>query len=189
MLIKPIKSLRKGWRILNRRLRDQGIKTTLIWLYGRGLPKLTGIPLVSYSQITPHLYVGPQFGKRGKKKLERIGIHHSVNLRIEFDDAEHGLALENYCYLPTVDDAAPTIEHLEQGTDFIRKAVDAGNPVYIHCAGGVGRAPTIAVAYFISAGQSLEQAVTLVKSKRPFIRIMPAQLERLKEFYRLQNGR
>jgi predicted protein tyrosine phosphatase len=178
----PIKAVSKGWRILTVRLRDQGLKTTLIWLYGRGMPKLTGVPLVSYSQITPLLYVGPQYGKRGKTKLERLGIHHSVNMRIEFDDAEHGLALTHYCYLPTIDDAAPSLDHLDQGARFIKQAVDAGQPVYIHCAGGVGRAPAIAAAYFVHEGKTLDEAVSLIQAKRPFIRIMPEQLVRLREF-------
>ena len=178
----PINFLVKGIRILVHRLRTQGLRTTLIWMYGRGIPKLTGIPLLDFSRVTPLLYVGPQYGKRGKAHLQANDIHHSVNLRVEFDDAEHGLALDHYCYLPTVDDAAPTIEHLEQGAAFIRDAIAEEKPVYIHCAGGVGRAPTMAAAYLISAGLTLEEAIKLIKVQRPFINIMPAQMVRLKEF-------
>lgn len=172
----------KGLRIVLHRLRTQGLWTTLVWVWGRGLPKLTGVPLVRYSQITPALYVGGQYGTRGKRKLERLGVTGGVNMRIEFDDAAHGLALDSYCHLPTVDDAAPTLEHLRDGAAFIDREIAAGGKVYVHCAGGVGRAPTMAAAYLITQGMTLADAIALIKQHRPFIRIMPPQIEQLKEF-------
>jgi protein-tyrosine phosphatase len=103
-------------------------------------------------------------------------------MRIEFDDAEHGLALANYCYLPTIDDAAPTMAHLEEGAAFAQRVIADGGKVYIHCAGGIGRAPTMASAYFMSQGMTLDAAIELIKGPRPFINIMPPQMTRLREF-------
>ncbi len=174
--------LLKGWRILTRRLRTQGLRTTLLWLYARGVPKLTGVPLLEHSEVTPQLYVGPQYGARGKQALERAGITAGVNLRTEFDDAAHGLALAHYCYLPTVDDDAPSAEHLARGVEFVREQIDAGRKVYIHCAGGVGRAPTLAAAYLISTGMPREDAIATIRRARPFIDIMPPQMAALAEF-------
>ncbi len=179
---KLLKSAAKAARIVLYRLRTQGLRTTLVWVWGRGWPKLTGIPLVRYSQITPDLYVGGQYGTRGKRKLEQLGVTGGVNMRVEFDDAARGLALVAYCHLPTVDDAAPTLEHLRKGTDFIRRTIEAGGKVYVHCAGGVGRAPTMAAAYLIAQGMSLDDATALIRQRRPFIRIMPPQIEQLKRF-------
>ena len=173
---------RKGWRILVHRLRTQGLRVTLIWVYGRGWPKLTGVPLFRYSRITPQIYVGGQYGKRGKRKLEAAGISGDLNLRTEFDDAAHGLALADYCHLPTVDDDAPSVEHLQQGVDFIRRVLAAGGRVYVHCAGGVGRAPTMAAAYFVAQGMTLDEALALIRRTRPFINITPPQMARLREF-------
>jgi dual specificity MAP kinase phosphatase len=186
--MKSLHRIRKGIRIVAGRLRRQGLRTTLVWVYGRGLPKLTGVPLLRYSRITPHVYVGPQYNRRGKARLERQGIDHGLNLRVEFDDAAHGLALEHYCYLPTVDDDAPTLEQLDAGAAFIGQALAAGGQVYIHCAGGVGRAPTVAAAYFVSQGLSLDEAIALIQRSRPFINIMPAQMERLRRFEERQGA-
>jgi protein-tyrosine phosphatase len=177
--------IKKGLGIFADRLRTQGIRLTLIWLYGRGVPLITGIPIMKYSQITPQIYVGPQYRRAGKGKLEQRGIHGDVNLRLEFDDAAHGLALKNYCHLPTVDDTAPSLDHLREGIDFINQITSKGGKVYIHCAGGIGRAPTMAAAYLISQGLTLDEAIALIKKSRPFIRIMPEQMERLKQFERL----
>jgi hypothetical protein len=177
-----LRSAYKGLRILIFRLRAQGARTTLVWLVGRGVPKLTGIPLAHYSRVTPEVYVGGQFGRRGKRKLELLGITGDVNMRVEFDDAARGLALAQYCHLPTRDDDAPTLEHLAEGAAFIQGVIDRGGRVYIHCAGGIGRAPTMAAAYFIARGMTLDEALALIKRARPFIRIMPPQMERLREF-------
>ena len=179
----------KAPSILWDRLRNQGLHTTLVWIYGRGVPKLTGVPLLRFSQITPQILVGGQYRKRGKRKLEALGVTGGVNLRSEFDDAARGLALAEYCHLPTVDDAAPTLEHLAAGAAFIERVTSNGGKVYIHCAGGVGRAPTMAAAYFISQGIALDEAIALIKRTRPFIRIMPPQMAQLKRFEAQQRER
>ena len=116
----------KGFSILQKRLRTQGLRTTLLWAYGRGLPALTGVPLLQYSQVTPQLYVGPQFKLRGKRMLEQQGFTGCVNMRIERDDAALGLDLAQYLHLPTIDDDAPSFEHLDQGVEFIRKVIREG---------------------------------------------------------------
>ena len=102
-------------------------------------------------------------------------------MRVEFDDDEHGLALENYCHLPTVDDTPPSMEHLQKGIAFISDAVSGGGKVYIHCSAGVGRAPTMAAAYLLSKGHTLDEAIAMIKQVRPFINIMTPQMELLQQ--------
>lgn len=173
----PLRFVKKGISILAGRLREQGVRGTFTWIYGRGLPKLTGVPLLRYSTVTDSVWVGPQFGRRGRDLLARAGVDYVVNMRGEFDDAAHGLSVAHYCHLPTVDDAAPSLAHLEEGVNFIYEAVAAGGTVYIHCAGGIGRAPTMAAAYFISTGMTPEDAVALIARTRPFIRMTPPQYD------------
>lgn len=176
------RQIKKGWEIIRRRLRDQGLWVTLQWAVGRGLPKLTGVPLACNSRITPHIWVGPQFNARGKRFLERQGVNASVNLRVEFDDAANHLALAHYCYLPTVDDDCPSPEHFQRGVDFIRSIVQEGGQVYIHCKAGVGRAPTMAAAWFLAEGKTVDEAIALIKRTRPFITITPPQMEALHRY-------
>ena len=170
---------KKGWAILWDRLRTQGLRVTLLWMYARGIPSLTGVPILRYCQVTPQLFVGAQYNRRGKRLLESAGIQAGVNLRIEFDDAAHGLSLDQYCYLPTVDDTPPSLENLMTGIRFIQQVIEGGGKVYIHCAGGVGRAPTMAAAYLISTGMERDDAIRLIRRARPFIHIMPGQYEQL----------
>lgn len=174
-----LSNVRKGWAILWDRLRTQGLRVTLLWVYARGIPRLTGVPILRYCQVTPQLFVGAQYNRRGKRVLEAAGIRAGVNLRVEFDDAAHGLALEQYLHLPTVDDTPPSLESLRTGIGFIRRVMAEGGKVYIHCAGGVGRAPTMAAAYLITTGMERDEAIGLIRQARPFIRIMPSQYEQL----------
>lgn len=179
----------KAWSILVGRLREQGLWTTLQWAWGRGLPKVTGVPLFAYSRITPQLYVGPQYNRRGRRALAREGITGVVNMRVEYDDAAHGLTLDRYCHLPTVDDDSPSAEHLQKGVDFIEEIVESGGKVYIHCKGGIGRAPTMAAAYLVSQGQPVEEALALIEATRPFINITPPQMAALQRYAAAVAGR
>ena len=183
-----LRALRKGAHTVSGRLRAQGVRTTALWAYARGIPYITGVPLLAYSRVTPSLYVGPQHRENGKRALLQAGITHTVNMRSEFDDAAHGLALdatptrESYCHLPTPDDHAPSPAHLSAGVAFIDGAIEDGGKVYIHCSAGVGRAPTMAAAYLISRGHSLEDALALIRTARPFIRLTPTQMTALAQF-------
>lgn len=176
----------KAIRIVVNRLRTQGLKTTIIWFYVRGITFITGIPFTKYSRITPQVFVGPQIRQVGKRKLERLGINSNVNLRSEFDDAAHGLTFDHYCYLPTVDDEEPSMVQLKRGVEFIQRVTKEGGKVYIHCAGGIGRSPTMAAAFFVSQGYKLDEALALIQESRPFINITPAQLDQLRKFEVMQ---
>ena len=136
------------------------------------------------SRITPQIYIGPQLYRVGMGRLKGIGIKNSGNMRLEFDDAHYGLAFENYLYIPTEDDHAPSINQLQQGVEFIQHAVDEGGSVYIHCGGGVGRAPTMAAAYFISRGIDLDDAIELIKRSRPIVHLTSDQVEQLTRYQR-----
>jgi hypothetical protein len=172
--------LKKGWTVFSRRVQTQGLKTTLVWMYGRGVPFLTGSPLLQYSEVTPNLFVGPQYRERGKRLLQARGINACVNMRIECDDAAMGLDLEHYLHLPTIDDDAPSLEHFERGVGFIREVLASGGKVYIHCGAGVGRAPSMAAAYLMAEGHTLDDALALIRKPRPFIAITPPQMKQLR---------
>ena len=178
-----LNALRKGARIVLSRLRTQGWRTTALWAYARGIPYITGVPLLRYSRVAPALYVGPQYRARGKRALARAGITHIVNMRSEFDDAAHGLTpqdADRYCHLPTADDRAPSTAHLAQGAAFIREAIGGGGKVYIHCSAGVGRAPTMAAAYLMEQGCDMDAALELIRRARPFINLTPPQIQALR---------
>jgi protein tyrosine phosphatase (PTP) superfamily phosphohydrolase (DUF442 family) len=172
----------KGLQILWQRLTQQGLSTTLWWALDHAVRILTGANIRRVSQITPNLYVGGQHRRHGVARMRRQGITAVVNMRDEFDDEAAGLGFPHYLYLPTIDDEAPTFEHLDLGVQFIAEQIARGGVVYVHCGSGIGRAATMAAAYLMSTGMTRDQALDRIRQNRPFIRPTPPQMERLKEY-------
>jgi protein tyrosine phosphatase (PTP) superfamily phosphohydrolase (DUF442 family) len=142
----------------------------------------TGAPSKHFSRITSHMHVGGQYTGSGWRRLQKRGITAVVNMRDEFDDAEAGIAPENYLFLPTVDDTPPTIAQLSQGVRFIHKQIDEGGQVYVHCMLGVGRSVTLVAAYLVSTGMTPTAAWRALRRRRPFIQPTLGQQARLVEF-------
>ncbi len=175
-------NLLRGPTILWNRLTQQGLRVTTLWAADHIVRIITGAPWRPVSQITPNLHVGGQYRRRGWPRMASRGITSVVNLRIEFDDTSAGIAPPQYLYLPTIDDHAPTLEDLRTGAQFIAGAVAEGGGVYIHCGSGIGRAATMAAAYFISTGLTPEQSWARIRVVRPFIRPTLVQIEQIKRF-------
>ena len=140
-----------------------------------------GVPSLKRSQITANLFLGSQYSLIGLQKLRVLGVTAVVNMR------EHPIFRESqyegfhYMHLPTEDNTPPALEVLIRGVDFVDKEIKAGGKVYIHCRQGLGRGPTMCLAYLISTGLTYDDAFALVKKVRTFINPRPGQIERLKE--------
>lgn len=167
------------------RIARQGVANTAIWLFVRGRLLLTGISTQRYSRISPTLYVGGQIREEGWRRLQAAGVTSIVNMRSEHDDRAAGVpvAEEHYLHLPTVDDTPVEMEDLKRGADWIAGQIAQGGVVYVHCAAGSGRAPSMGAAYLIThAGMTTDEALATIKARRPFIMPMPEQVARLREF-------
>ncbi len=172
----------KFLRLLQVRLASQGMATTGLWMFNVFNRLVLDTPIRRQCQVTPQLFVGAQFRKRGWKILQAWGINGVVNLRSEFDDLALGLDIPAYLHLPTVDDTAPTMEYLQQGVAFITQVIAQEGKVYIHCGAGVGRAPTMAAAYLISRGDSPQTAWERIRKVRKFIRPTRVQRELIEQY-------
>src|SRR5690606_6095984 len=85
-------------------------------------------------------------------------------------------------HLPTRDRNAQTVDDLQRGVQFIQQEVEAGGKVYIHCRAGVGRGPTMMIAYLMTIGYTVQESLDLIKKVRVFIQPTRAQMKRLYEF-------
>ncbi len=149
---------------------------------------LIGVPRLKRSQITADLYLGGQYNLRGLQKLKKLGITAIVNMRETsiYQQAHYeGFA---YLHLPTVDNTPPTLEDLTKGADFVDSHIKNKGKVYIHCRQGLGRGPSMAIAYLLKIGTTYEDAFALVKRVRTFINPRPAQIVRLKELEQYYKG-
>jgi hypothetical protein len=172
----------KGIRIVVARLREQGLRTTGLWFTERTARIIVGVSPARTSRILPNLCVGGQYKRRGLKLMAKRGISACIDLRREYGDVEHGLDLERQLSIPTDDDASPTLDELQHAAEFISACLAEGRGVYVHCANGVGRAPTVAAAYLITTGLSSAEAWAAIKATRPFIRPTKIQREQIEQF-------
>ena len=168
--------------IIYRRLIEHGLGPMWLWIQDKLVRRAEGYSPPYLSQVAPHLYVGGQHTEQGLKAMKDHGIHAVLNMREEFNDADHGRAPRHYLWLPIVDDTAPTREDLERGAAFIQRHVEQGHGVYVHCAAGVGRAPTMAAAYLVRQGATPEEAWSTLRRGRPFIRPTPPQLDAIRAY-------
>lgn len=148
---------------------------------------LTGAPMMRFSQITPQIIVAGQYQKRGWKVLTERGVTASINMRSEFDDEAAGIAPSRHLRLVVEDNTPPTLDQLRRGVEFIKEEIKHGGKVYIHCAAGIGRAPTMAAAYLVSTGLTSTQAWAKIKQVRPFIRPTPGQEEQIETLVEMLN--
>ncbi|HEX9514020.1 MAG TPA: dual specificity protein phosphatase [Puia sp.] len=143
---------------------------------------IKGVPTQKRSQITANLFLGGQYDLQGLKQLKETGITAIINMRMHstiYQEAEYeGF---HYLHLPTVDHTAPVLEDLVKGAEFVRDEIKNGGKVYIHCRQGIGRGPTMAIAYLLKMGAAYPDALATVKKARPFIHPTRVQVQRLKE--------
>ena len=141
-----------------------------------------GTPVWRLSAITPQLYVGGQHYKQGYRRMLDFGITAIVNMRREHCDREKGIAGERHLQLATIDNTPPSVKDLTRGVDFIGAEIARGGKVYIHCAVGCGRAPTMAAAWLIATGATPAEALTRIRRVRPFINPTGQQKSVLEDF-------
>ncbi len=153
--------------------------------------RIKGAPYLKRSQITANLFLGGQYNLVGLKKLRDIGITAIVNMRERSIYTEAQYQGFRYLHLPTVDNTPPTLEDLIRGAEFVDNEIKNNGKVYIHCRQGLGRGPSMAIAYLLKLGTTYDDAFALVKKVRPFINPRPLQIARLKELeqvYKKQTG-
>ena len=145
--------------------------------------RIIGSPIWRFSEITPQLLLGGQhYYSRGQRSLQAYGITAIVNMRRERSDKFNGAADPGYLQLATTDNTPPTSADLMRGVAFISAEIERGGKVYVHCAVGCGRAPTMTAAYLIAQGDAPSAALARIRLARPFINLTSSQLGALDDF-------
>lgn len=175
--------------LLRLTLVGRGLRYALLWVADLVIRLTAGASPHCFSRISEGLHVGGQYMGRGWPRLAARGVTAVVNMRREFDDRSRGIAPSHYLHLPTIDNHAPTLDHLAQGVAFIRQELERGGEVYIHCEAGVGRAPTMAAAYLTNEGWSPAEAWALLRTRRPFVRPTQVQVRQIQRWAKRSNNR
>lgn len=149
---------------------------------------LFGMPRLKRCQITADLFLGSQYNLFGLRKLKALGVTAIINMRMHSVYNEAQYEGFRYLHLPTPDNTPPPLDVMKQGASFADNEIKNGGKVYVHCRQGLGRGPTMATAYLIKTGLTLEDALALIRMVRPFINPRPGQIERLRELEKYYQG-
>lgn len=88
-------------------------------------------------------------------------------------------------YLHSHMSGAPTAEQLVQILRFVEQKNALSKPVLVHCGEGIGRTGTVLAAYLIYHGFQADEAIRVVREKRPGSIQTQEQEKALHEFERL----
>lgn len=137
------------------------------------------IKQLEYNYITDGIFIGTNqcCQTHFDEELKQKGIEADISLEEERIDAPFGVQF--YIWIPIKNNAAPTQEQLDFGVSTLEKFVAMKKKIYVHCKNGHGRAPTLVAAYLIKDGKSVDEALDLIKTKRPSIHLEDVQREAL----------
>lgn len=126
--------------------------------------------MVQFSWIVENeIAVGPRPGL-ALQRLKELGFKHDIDLNADPEEADEALRVGlNYHPLEVrdIDSLQVWLAKLDLAIRIIKGAHEKREPVYLHCTYGKGRSPTFVMAYLISQGHSIQEALRLVSSKHP----------------------
>jgi len=152
-------------------------------------PNLEKEYILEYSEITENIYLGsdlcsPRVCKLHEPEFRKLGVTVEISLTAELKDTPtNNVAI--YCWIPVEDKHAPSPDQFDFGTSVINEALLQKRKIYIHCRLGHGRSPTMLAAYFIRFQKTTpENALNLIKEKRPEVHLIEEQVEALNRYQR-----
>jgi hypothetical protein len=125
--------------------------------------------MAEFVWINSYVALGPSSKYGGPTVAELAEMGMSVLIDLNADPSEREMASKHgieYWGEYVQDGTAPSQAQLFKIAQVISRAVSRGRKVYVHCSAGIGRSPTCVAAYLIVAGETLDAARKLVKSKR-----------------------
>jgi len=122
------------------------------------------------SPITPSLFVGAQPAPQAATELAALGVKLIISMRAESRPPEVftqppftalWLKTHDIIFLPI------PIPTLMTGVQAALPVIQNGGRVLAHCAHGVHRGPALGAAILIGLGATAEDAMRLIREKRP----------------------
>lgn len=136
-----------------------------------------------YARVAPWLLIGPALDDRSYAALAEAGVTHVLDLRSEASDDPELMKSLGLSWLRVgIDDrVAPSAAQLAEIVEWLEPADGVAPVVYVHCEGGLGRAPTIAIALLMGRGFTRAEAHRFVVTARSVAAPTPEQAAWLAE--------
>jgi membrane-associated phospholipid phosphatase len=126
-----------------------------------------------WDEVVPGVWIGRWLSNAEANEAVRAGVTAVLDLSESFSEARPFVELV-YRHMPVLDLTAPTPAQLAEAVAFIDSHRSAG-VVYVHCKIGYSRSAAVVAAWLLNAGEAatVDEAIALIKSKRPTIVIRP----------------
>lgn len=132
-------------------------------------------------EIVPGLFLGRRMTAReaADRQPPPAAV---VDLACEFAEVPAFRQCPGYLCLPALDGTTPSAQQLRTGVSHISRHLASG-PVYVHCALGHGRSATLIAAFLLltKRAETVEDAVAMIRKKRPRIGLKASQVETLRQ--------
>lgn len=118
--------------------------------------------------------------------LAKAGVAAVLDCRAEASDPVALLQRLGFTFhrLPTPDSGNFTPELVVEGVAWIEEQWAAGRRVLVHCQAGKGRSVLMGAAALTKRGFTPDDALTLIRTRRPIVTPTPGQIARLREYAR-----
>ncbi|HEY7353098.1 MAG TPA: dual specificity protein phosphatase [Terriglobales bacterium] len=168
---------------------NSGVKTFGLAKTDFACGRMLTLP-VDMTWVTPRIAVGGGiWSPENMAELARTGVTHIIDMQIEFDDTPLAEPHEiQVLWNATDDDFQPKPPELfERGVEFAARALDQGDSkLYIHCAAGVHRAPMMTLGVLCSMGWEMENAMAMIRSRRPVVDFADVYVNSVENFLQQQ---
>lgn len=134
------------------------------------------------SLIKKGLFIGNFRDAQDITFLNRNGITHILCSAVELYPVFPGRF--NYKHIQANDIPSYNLaRYFDSGADFINDAIIKGGTVLVHCAAGISRSVSLALAYFLKhEGMPLVSAFNLIKNRRYIAGPNPGFIKQLKDY-------
>ena len=135
----------------------------------RGMLTILG-QLDGASKIFDDVFLGSEWNASNLQELECNGIGHILNVTREIDNFFPGQF--DYLNVRVYDDeATELLKHWDRTYKYIRRAVESGSRVLVHCKMGVSRSASVVIAYAMKVKDlHLKEALHYVKERRACVK-------------------
>lgn len=134
--------------------------------------------------IADDLAIGSQVLPDEWPAIAAAGVGAVVDCRLEACDPVdllHSLDIA-FLHLPTLDAGDFTPSMVVDGVAWIEQQLASGRRTLVHCRAGKGRSVLIGAAVLTRRGYSPDDALALIRERRPIVTPTPGQIARLREF-------
>lgn len=139
--------------------------------------------LLSYNQIGEFIYAGNNMCCQTHFEMELLAKGITADISLELERLDNPKGVNYFFWFPWEEDTAPSMQLMILALKALNNLIQEKVKTYIHCKNGHGRTSTFLGAYFIgNKGLSTDEALKVVKEKRPSMHLNELQAAFLRDF-------